>query len=438
MSTQLRRSYIEITQKSPANAASSCSRGASWLHHSYNETIHRPTRPHHSKRCAEKRSHRHGHSLRVRLSNAVQSRQRIPIAHHKEATFQKHCLRVAVVHSRRHEYQLPKRARRAHLGRMGGRVRKARRNLRLSVAQVADRKRRTHRPTRPRCERNQDEPRQSSSRCQRVECRSARPYGAPSVPPPFSVLRIGRPSLVATLPAKCRRVPRLAFQYRLLRAPHAHGGAGLRSRSRRSRRFSRRRASLRRPHRAGELTAPPHTAFPSHVATQPRSARPLCLSIRGHHTRRLQSPPTHQGESLSLAYASQKRSNTQYDVHIMLKLLEQTRRPDITFSRNGRISITARIARILSLSPGDCINIAFHQGECYLFASRTDHSIGRHIAKCYPTKKGFNNYCANSVTLCRLMLDRCGVSNQQASFMVGREEKKEGEVYLPIIYKKPL
>jgi hypothetical protein len=36
------------------------------------------------------------------------------------------------------------------------------------------------------------------------------------------------------------------------------------------------------------------------------------------------------------------------------------------------------------------------------------------------------------------MLDRCGVSNQQASFMVGREEKKEGEVYLPIIYKKPL
>nr|DAY02476.1 MAG TPA: hypothetical protein [Caudoviricetes sp.] len=31
MSTQLRRSYIEITQKSPANAAKSCSRGL----HSY-------------------------------------------------------------------------------------------------------------------------------------------------------------------------------------------------------------------------------------------------------------------------------------------------------------------------------------------------------------------------------------------------------------------
>lgn len=35
MSPQLRRSYIEITQKSPANAASSGSRGAPWLHHRY-------------------------------------------------------------------------------------------------------------------------------------------------------------------------------------------------------------------------------------------------------------------------------------------------------------------------------------------------------------------------------------------------------------------
>ena len=35
MSTQLRRSYIEITQKSPANAANSCSRGLSQLHPDY-------------------------------------------------------------------------------------------------------------------------------------------------------------------------------------------------------------------------------------------------------------------------------------------------------------------------------------------------------------------------------------------------------------------
>ena len=42
----------------------------------------------------------------------------------------------------------------------------------------------------------------------------------------------------------------------------------------------------------------------------------------------------------------------------MIKLLERTRRPDITFSRNGRISITARVVRLLSLQPGDSINVA--------------------------------------------------------------------------------
>lgn len=122
----------------------------------------------------------------------------------------------------------------------------------------------------------------------------------------------------------------------------------------------------------------------------------------------------------------------------MIKLLERTRRPDITFSRNGRISITARVVRLLSLLPGDSINIAFHLGECYLMASRHNENAGRHIAQCYPTKKGSLNYCANSVTLCRLMLDNCKVKEQRASFMVGKEETRDGEIYLPIIYKMPL
>lgn len=122
----------------------------------------------------------------------------------------------------------------------------------------------------------------------------------------------------------------------------------------------------------------------------------------------------------------------------MIKLLQRTRRPDITFCRNGRISITARVVRLLSLQPGDSINIAFHLGECYLLASRHTDAIGRHIAQCYPTKKGSRNYCANSVTLARLMLDNCKVQGERASFMVGKEEMRNGEVCLPIIYKMPL
>lgn len=113
-------------------------RGALTVTSRLHETIHRPTRPHRQERRTQRRPNGHRNALRVRLSNAIQSRKRIPIAHHEETALQKHCLRVAVVHSRRHVHRLPTRARRAHLGRMGGRVRKTRRNLRLPVAQVAN------------------------------------------------------------------------------------------------------------------------------------------------------------------------------------------------------------------------------------------------------------------------------------------------------------
>ncbi len=122
----------------------------------------------------------------------------------------------------------------------------------------------------------------------------------------------------------------------------------------------------------------------------------------------------------------------------MIKLLQRTRRPDITFSRNGRISITARVVRLLSLQPGDSINIAFHLGECYLLASRHESSIGRHIAQCYPSKKGSRNYCANSVTLCRLLLDNCNIQQDRAAFAVGKAETRNGVTCLPIIYNRPL
>lgn len=122
----------------------------------------------------------------------------------------------------------------------------------------------------------------------------------------------------------------------------------------------------------------------------------------------------------------------------MIKLLERTRRPDITFARNGRISITAKVVHQLSLQPGDSINVAFRNGEYYLFAARHANAVGRHIAQCYPTKKGSRNFCANSVDLSRLMLDLCNIRAQRASFIVGKCETTDGKVYLPIIYKMPL
>lgn len=123
----------------------------------------------------------------------------------------------------------------------------------------------------------------------------------------------------------------------------------------------------------------------------------------------------------------------------MINLLEHTRRPDITFCRNGRILITARVARILSLRPGDTINIARdNNGEFLLFATHYENAIGHHVAQCYPTKKGSRNFCANSVSLCRSIFQASNVSGQRAAFMAGEPVVRNYSTYVPIITRRPL
>lgn len=123
----------------------------------------------------------------------------------------------------------------------------------------------------------------------------------------------------------------------------------------------------------------------------------------------------------------------------MKKLLEHNRRPDISFSRKrGTIRITARVARVLALRPGDVINIAVSNGEYLLYALHIANGIGRHEAQCYPTKKGSGNYCANSVRLCRSLLDSVGSSAEKVAFMVGQSFESDNITYIPIITLHPL
>lgn len=122
----------------------------------------------------------------------------------------------------------------------------------------------------------------------------------------------------------------------------------------------------------------------------------------------------------------------------MIKLLEHTRRPDISFSSTGVIRITARVARILSLKPGDAINIAVSNGEYLLYVTRPAFCTGRHEAQCYPTKKGSNNYCANSVRLCRSLLDSTGIKKDKVSYMVGEAFVQCDTTYVPLITLHPL
>ena len=123
----------------------------------------------------------------------------------------------------------------------------------------------------------------------------------------------------------------------------------------------------------------------------------------------------------------------------MIKLLEHNRRPDISFSRKrGTIRITARVARVLGLRPGDAINIAVSNGEYLLHAVHVVNGIGRFEAQCYPTKKGSGNYCANCVRLCRCLLDSVGVKADRAAYMVGQPFERDSATYVPIITLHPL
>lgn len=114
----------------------------------------------------------------------------------------------------------------------------------------------------------------------------------------------------------------------------------------------------------------------------------------------------------------------------MEKLLPATRRPDITFKSDGRILIAARVARILNLLPGACINVAVHDGEYLLFAESA--TLGNHTARCHAVNPTGRYIRANSVVLCRAMLRACHASSS-AALMCGQAVEIAGQTYVPII-----
>lgn len=121
----------------------------------------------------------------------------------------------------------------------------------------------------------------------------------------------------------------------------------------------------------------------------------------------------------------------------MEKILSTTRRPDITFHATGEIYITARVARILQLTGHSCINVALERGEYLLFAEHYDRMIGNHTGRCHPVNSGSRYFRANSVRLCRAMLDACGVSGR-AALMCGETILVNGKPHLPIITRTTL
>lgn len=121
----------------------------------------------------------------------------------------------------------------------------------------------------------------------------------------------------------------------------------------------------------------------------------------------------------------------------MEKILANTRRPDITFYADGHIHITVRIARILQLSSESCINIAIDNGEYLLFAEQYKNMIGKHSARCYSINKGGQYFRANSVRLCRAIMNVCGTTDC-APLFCGEPVIIRNKTYIPIITRKTL
>lgn len=118
------------------------------------------------------------------------------------------------------------------------------------------------------------------------------------------------------------------------------------------------------------------------------------------------------------------------------KIILRSRRPDITFSRSGKISLTSRIVKSLQLRPGDAINITLDNGEFLLYAIH--NPVGKLIAQCWPSQKGSRHFCANSVALSRAILDHAGVSSSKAAFYAGYPFSFEDSTFIPIITKNPI
>lgn len=121
----------------------------------------------------------------------------------------------------------------------------------------------------------------------------------------------------------------------------------------------------------------------------------------------------------------------------MEKIISNTRRPDITFHVGGLINITARVARILNLDGDSYINVVMDKGEYMLFAEHYDNIIGNHTGRCYPVNAGSKYFRANSVRLCRAILDVCGVYGR-AALMCGEAVFINGKTYLPVITRTTL
>ena len=103
----------------------------------------------------------------------------------------------------------------------------------------------------------------------------------------------------------------------------------------------------------------------------------------------------------------------------MTSLLPHSRKPDVSFYPDGRIDITARIAKELNLQQGDVIDVLTQGWKFLLYVRlRGTETTGRHEAQVYRTKQNSNNFRAYSRTITDVILEDCSSWSRNHSMRV--------------------
>lgn len=118
----------------------------------------------------------------------------------------------------------------------------------------------------------------------------------------------------------------------------------------------------------------------------------------------------------------------------MKSILPNSRKHDISFHASGKIDISAHIARKLSLSTGDVIDIAQENGEWYLYVKlRSGNYAGRHDGRVWATARGKGTFRTWSKALTHAVLTAAGAS-ARLRCPCGSEIERNNIKYITIIY----
>lgn len=121
---------------------------------------------------------------------------------------------------------------------------------------------------------------------------------------------------------------------------------------------------------------------------------------------------------------------------MMKSILSNSRKHDISFDASGRIDISAHVARKLSLSPGDVIDIAYEYGELYLYVKlRAGQYTGRHIGRVWTTAHGKGTFRTCSKKLVKAVFTGAKVKGKRLRCPCGMEVIRDSIKYITIIYR---